>query len=146
MAGQKILILDDDPEIATLFALTLRQLGHEVSVCTRFEDARLQLTRACPDALLTDIRVGEYNGMQLAHLFRHRSPNGPLVVVTAYDDVVLQKEVKGLEGDYLVKPVSLGKLRAAFSPIKTASTDITKMPRVVIDAEASAFRPRARAR
>ena len=145
MAGQKILILDDDPEIATLFALTLRQLGNEVNVFTRFEDARHQLTEACPDALLTDIRVGEYNGIQLAHLFRHRSPNGPLVIVTAYHDVVLEKEVRGLEGDYLVKPVSLGRLRRAFDPMTVASRDIAKLPPVIND-EASTFRARARAR
>jgi DNA-binding response OmpR family regulator len=117
MAARKILVLDDDAEIATLFGLALRQAGNQVTVCTRFEEAREYLAQRSPDALLTDIRVGQYNGIQLVHLFRHRSPHGTVVIVTAFDDSVLEKEARALKAEYFVKPVPLAKVTRAFGEL-----------------------------
>jgi two-component system response regulator YesN len=86
-----------------------------VTVCTTFKEAREQLKRERPDTLLTDVRVGEYNGLQLAWLFRSYSPEGRLVVVTGYDDAVIKKEVGQLGGDFLLKPVDINRLKAAVS-------------------------------
>jgi two-component system response regulator AlgR len=114
MSGEKILILEDDPFVADIYARVLREEGNDVTVCTRFEDARTQLKHDPPDAMLTDIRVGGYNGLQLALLFRRQSPEGRVVVVTAYDDVVIRKEVGDIDGQFLVKPIKLAQLKNAF--------------------------------
>jgi two-component system, response regulator RegA len=113
MANGKILILEDDPFIAAMYGRALRRDGNDVTVCTTFKEAREQLKRDQPDTLLTDVRVGEYNGLQLAWLFRTYSPEGCLVVVTGYDDVVIRREVGELRGDFLLKPVEMNRLRTA---------------------------------
>lgn len=116
MPVAKILVLDDDPSVANLYARALREDGNDVTVCTRFEDAREHLRRDPPDAVLTDVRVGEYNGLHLALLFRRYSRDGRLVVVTGYDDTLIRKEVDQLHGEFLLKPVRMAQLKGAFAP------------------------------
>jgi ActR/RegA family two-component response regulator len=113
MTGGKILVLEDDPFIAAMYGRALRRDGHDVTVCTTFNEARKCLKHDPPDTLLTDVRVGEYNGLQLAWLFRSYSPDGRLVVVTGYDDVVIKKEVEKLGGDFLLKPIDINRLTTA---------------------------------
>jgi ActR/RegA family two-component response regulator len=113
MAATTILILEDDCEVAGVFARALRADGCDVTVCVGFEDARESLARSVPDAVLTDVRVGPYNGLQLAHLFRQKSPDGRVVVVTGFDDAMIRREVGWLNGEYLVKPVTVRDVRAA---------------------------------
>ena len=115
MPKGKILILEDDARVANAYAEALREDGNEVTVCTGFEEARDYMKKECPHALLTDIRVGQYNGLQLALLFRACCPDGRVVVVTGYDDAVLRNEVGALNADFLVKPVSLAQLRNLFA-------------------------------
>jgi DNA-binding response OmpR family regulator len=121
MPTGKILILEDDARVANAYAEALRQGGSEITVCTGFEEARDHLKKNCPDALLTDIRVGQYNGLQLALLFRAICPEGRIVVVTGHDDNVIRKEVRALGAEYLVKPVSLAQLRDLFGSARLAT-------------------------
>jgi DNA-binding NtrC family response regulator len=116
MSSGKILILEDDARVASAYAEALRNDGHDVTVCTGFEEARESLKGDRPDALLTDIRVREYNGLQLALLFREVCPDGRVVVVTGHDDGVIRSEAAALHAEFLVKPVSLAQLRNLFSP------------------------------
>lgn len=113
MAPEKILILEDDPDVARLFQVALSQDGNDVTVCQTFEQAREHLRHEQPDAVVTDVRVGEYNGLQLALLFRRHSPDGRVVVVTGYDDAVIRRDVGDLHGEFLLKPVDITDLRNA---------------------------------
>lgn len=115
MASGKILILEDDPEVAQIYAKALRADGNSVTVCAGFIEARERLRHDQPDAVLTDVRVGAYNGLQLALLFRQQSPAGRIVVVTGYDDTAIRKEVGDLHGEFLLKPVKVAQLKSAFS-------------------------------
>ena len=87
--------------------------GNDVTVCGTFEQAREHLRHEQPDAVVTDVRVGEYNGLQLALLFRRRSPEGRVVVVTGYDDAVLRRDVGAMHGEFLLKPVRITQLKNA---------------------------------
>jgi len=113
-----ILILEDEAVVANAYAEALRKVGHEVTVCTGFEEARECLKGACPDALLTDIRVRQYNGLQLALLFREKCPDGKIVVVSGHNDPVIRNEVASLRADFLVKPISLAQLRNLFTLVR----------------------------
>ena len=115
MTGRKILILEDDAVVANAYAEGLRVGGHHVIVCTGFEEARQSVREDCPDGVLTDIRVGQYNGLQLALLFHELCPKGVIVVVTGHDDPVIRSEVAALNAEFLVKPISLAQLRDLFS-------------------------------
>jgi DNA-binding NtrC family response regulator len=121
MTGGKILILEDDPHVARVYEKALREDGNNVTVCATFAEARECLRHDHPDAVLTDVRVGEYNGLQLALLFRKYSPDGRIVVVTGYDDRVIRKEVEELQAEFLLKPVRIAHLRDAFDAAKAGS-------------------------
>lgn len=121
MPKVNILILEDDLRVANAYAEALREDGNDVTVCTSFEEAREHLKKDCPDAVLTDIRVGQYNGLQLALLYRSVCPDGRVVVVTGYDDTVIRKEVSALHAEFLVKPVSLARLRSLFTSARLAT-------------------------
>ena len=113
----KILILEDEPSVAGLYRDVLRLAGNEVIVYHRFEDARAHLKRDVPDGLLTDVRVGEYNGLQLALLFRSLSPAGVILVVSGHDDPVIRKEAAAIDAEFLVKPVEFSRLTKHFSNV-----------------------------
>lgn len=115
MKSKRILILEDDLRVAEVFALTLRGAGHEVVVCNSFEQGRSELMRSLPDALLTDIRLGQYNGLQLAILYRSLVPEGIVVAVSGHDDPVIRRETDNLGAEFLTKPVSLESLKAVFA-------------------------------
>lgn len=113
VAADKILILEDDPDLARLFEVALSEHGNCVTVCGTFEQAREHLRHEQPDAVVADVRVGEYNGLQLALLFRSYSPEGRVVVVTGYDDAVIRRDVGAMHGEFLLKPVDIRALRHA---------------------------------
>ena len=114
MATNKILILDDNPPIAALYGAALESAGHPVVVCTSYEEARAFLKQEVPRGLLTDVRVGEYNGLQLAMFFRSQSPDGALLVVSGHDDVVIRREADQMNAGFLVKPLDMSSLIGFF--------------------------------
>jgi DNA-binding NtrC family response regulator len=121
MAGSKILILEDDASLAAVLGTVLRQMGNQVTVCTEFEDARTRLTDEPPDAVLTDVRVGAYNGLHLALLFRSMSPEGKVIVISGHDDPVIRKEAERMNAEFLLKPVGVFELESRFGNLPYSS-------------------------
>ena len=79
--------------------------------CTdRFDEARTALRTQTFDALITDVRLGAYNGLQLAVIARDTHPEISLIVFSGYDDPVLRHDAEQLGATYLVKPVSSSRL------------------------------------
>jgi DNA-binding NtrC family response regulator len=114
VANRKILVLDDDPTVAALYALALECAGHKVIVCTGFEEARDYVKEHILDGVLTDVRVGEYNGLQPAILFRSLSPSGALLIVSGHEDVVIRKEAEQMGATFLLKPIEMNDLARFF--------------------------------
>ena len=110
-----ILVLEDDRAVAELYSGALTLAGHTVRVFHVFDEARRELRLHLPDALLTDVRVGEYNGLQLALLYRMLSPNGRILVVSGHDDVMMRKEAANISADFFVKPIDMEFLIGFFA-------------------------------
>lgn len=114
---QPLLIVDDDESLLGLMATWLKQENYEIVTCSRYEDARQYLASQTPSALITDVRLGRYNGLQLALLVRDRQPDAAIVVVSAFDDPILKKEIDEIGGVFLSKPMRrdelVGTLRRA---------------------------------
>ena len=68
----------------------------------------LQTTRF--DALITDVRLGAFNGLQLAVIGRDTYPDIRLIVFSGFDDPVLRTEAEHVGATYMVKPVTGAKL------------------------------------
>ena len=114
--SRQILLVEDDG--ALLEALT-RALEtdeeQEVTACGTFEEARRRLREQSFDVLLTDVRLGAFNGIQLAVLAKDVNPATQLIVFSGFDDDVLRAEAAHLGAVYLVKPVYAAQLRELIS-------------------------------
>jgi DNA-binding response OmpR family regulator len=107
---QIVIVDDDDLALGTLHRL-VAHWGYDVVPFMTFEEARTFLTTRTPDALVVDVRLGSYNGLQLVHLAKQASPSMAVIAVSGFDDAVLRAEAEKAGATYLVKPVDIAKLR-----------------------------------
>ena len=102
--GKRVLVVDDDQSLLRMLGQMLTAGGYAVELCSSFEAAKHRLTHAPPDVLLTDVRLGAFNGLQLVILAKELSPNTTVIVMSAYDDATLRKEAARRGAAYLQKP------------------------------------------
>ena len=97
----RVLIVEDDAGIREGLAELLESAGYEAIAVDRFEFAQRLLRTNPPDVLITDIRLGEYNGL---HLIITAESFVPAIVISGFTDPVLQSEAEQLGATYLTKP------------------------------------------
>jgi CheY-like chemotaxis protein len=105
-----LLIVDDDSATREGLARLLSDDGFRVLTADSFERAVDSLKTKAPDLLLLDVRLGEFNGLQLL-VTAPRSI--PAIVMTGYADNVLERDARQLGAEYLVKPITHDSLLAA---------------------------------
>jgi DNA-binding response OmpR family regulator len=101
-----LLLVDDDLSLLGALSRFLSDSGFQVVPCSTFEDAKREIGMLRPDILITDVRLGAFNGLQLALLARDVRPDVRVVVFSGFDDPVLKDEARRIGASYLVKPVS----------------------------------------
>jgi two-component system, NtrC family, response regulator GlrR len=107
---KSVLIVDDDRQVLNYLAEVLSEGGYDTVACERFMDAKAQLSTTRPDLLLTDIRLGPYNGLQLAIYAQSRHAGIPIIVLTGYEDPTLRQEAAASGATFLLKPVKREEL------------------------------------
>jgi DNA-binding response OmpR family regulator len=103
----RILIVDDDIGYLMVTKDVLERGGHQVLLASTFEEGRRALRDETPDLLIADVRLGAFNGLQLIAMGPTRIPS---IVISGFDDSVLQAEARAFGADYLVKPVTAASL------------------------------------
>jgi DNA-binding NtrC family response regulator len=106
----RLLIVDDDIGLLDAMKRSLRESVQTVVACDTFERARQTLKDQSFDALITDVRLGAFNGLQLAVMARDMYPKMRLIVFSGFDDPVLRADAEQIGATYLVKPVVSGEL------------------------------------
>jgi DNA-binding NtrC family response regulator len=109
---QKILIVDDDASLLEALERSFLEAGQDVRAYSSFEEARRVLQTTRFDALITDVRLGAFNGLQLAVIGRDTYPDIRLIVFSGFDDPVLRTEAEHVGATYMVKPVTGAQLLA----------------------------------
>ncbi|MCW8918515.1 MAG: sigma-54 dependent transcriptional regulator [Gammaproteobacteria bacterium] len=106
------LIVDDEPDIRELLALTLSRMGLASSEAETLAEAHGLLQQRDFDLCLTDMRLPDGNGIELIrHLQQHR-PELPVAMITAHGKMEIAIEaLKAGAFDFLNKPVELQALR-----------------------------------
>ena len=107
---QRVLIVDDEPSLADAMKMAFERAGRYVVASRTFEDARNKLLTEDFDVLITDVRLGAFNGLQLAVIAHEQRPATRIIVFSGFDDPVLRQEATQLGAMYLVKPVSADQL------------------------------------
>jgi two-component system response regulator PilR (NtrC family) len=108
-----ILVVDDEPDLRTLYELTLLREGYRVETASSVQEARQQLKDHRFDAVITDMRLPDGFGMELLLDLRNQQRRERCVVMTAYGSA--ENAVEALRSgafDYLTKPVDLKQFRS----------------------------------
>ncbi|MDB5979207.1 MAG: sigma-54-dependent Fis family transcriptional regulator [Pseudomonas sp.] len=109
---QKILIVDDEPDIRELLEITLGRMKLDTRSARNVKEARDWLQREAFDLCLTDMRLPDGNGLELVQHIQQRHPQVPVAMITAYGS--LDTAINALKAgafDFLTKPVDLTRLR-----------------------------------
>jgi DNA-binding NtrC family response regulator len=106
-----VVIVDDDVSCLVAVEQILKHWGLDTRTFRAFEDARAYLSHARPAAVIVDVRLGNYNGLQLIHFSRQNSPDTQWLVVSGFDDPVLRSEADRLGATFFTKPLDLQRLR-----------------------------------
>ena len=106
----RVLVVDDQPEVLRTLAQLVASGGYEVVTLARFDEARQFIDDTPPDILITDVRLGAFNGLQLALHMRAARPEAPIVVLSAYEDAMIRSDSERLGARWLSKPVTRRQL------------------------------------
>lgn len=108
-----LLVIDDEPDLRTLYELTLLREGYELDTAGTVEEAIARLSERGYSAVITDMRLPDGTGLDvLAWLERQGRPEKALVI-TAFGSA--ENAVEALKAgayDYLTKPVDLRQFRS----------------------------------
>lgn len=140
---QKILIVDDDSNIAELISLYLTKEFYEVQIVGDGEKALKVFDTFQPNLILLDLMLPGMDGYQVCREIRTRS-NVPIIMLSAKGEVF--DKVLGLElgaDDYMIKPFDSKELVARvkavlrrFQPVKpdaSSSAKVVEYPNLVIN-------------
>lgn len=111
-AHPKILVVDDEPDLLTLYELSLLREGYQVSTAENLAQARICLQAQRFDLLITDMRLPDGQGMELLHELHAQQRTERSIVITAHGSA--QSAVQALRYgafDYLTKPVDIKQFR-----------------------------------
>ncbi|MEW6119368.1 MAG: sigma-54 dependent transcriptional regulator [Pseudomonadota bacterium] len=109
----RILLVDDEPDLLDLMELTLVKMGLETDRAASVTEARSKLAGGHYDLCLTDMRLGDGEGLEVIAAASALPVPVPVAVITAYGNA--GNAVAALKAgafDYLAKPVALDQLRA----------------------------------
>lgn len=126
----RLLVLEDEPDLAQALADFLRASGHAVDLAGRLEEARAALRGTEYDLLLLDLRLPDGDGLTLLRELRAVNRRTPVLIMTARD--LISERIAGLEAgadDYLVKPYDLHEMHARIQAIHRRASGNTEVER-----------------
>ncbi|BCH61682.1 DNA-binding response regulator [Agrobacterium vitis] len=112
MKGQRILVVDDEPQILRFLRPALAAAGYEVIEADTGKQALALVATAVPDLLILDLGLPDMDGKEVIAQLRHWNPI-PIIVLSARDREI--EKIAALDlgaDDYLEKPFGIGELTA----------------------------------
>jgi two-component system response regulator (stage 0 sporulation protein F) len=110
MANKKILIVDDEEHIRFLYSEELKEEGYDVITAESGHRLLERIKQEKPDLVVLDIKMVDYNGLDLLQDIRNEYYDLPVVLCTAYD--AFKEDIKSVAADfYVVKSFDLTELK-----------------------------------
>ncbi|CAM3161379.1 two-component system, OmpR family, response regulator [Paracoccus aminovorans] len=126
----RLLVVEDEPDLAEAVGAYLRAAGHAVDLAEGAEDAAAALAATDYDLLLLDLGLPDGDGLSLLRGLRGRGARVPVLIVTARDRIT--ERIAGLEAgadDYLVKPYDLDEMHARILAIHRRAAGTAEIER-----------------
>ena len=117
---RKILLVDDEEYIRRLYAEELSDEGYEVVTVATGHDLLRKINLSQPSVVILDIRLVDYDGLELLQEIRSRYYDLPVILCTAYD--TYKQDPKAFAADYyVIKSFDLSELKVMIG--KALETD-----------------------
>jgi DNA-binding response OmpR family regulator len=110
MAEKRILLVEDEPQLAKLLGLALDirlSSGHQVEILHLADEALIRLQHQRFDLVITDLSMPGMSGLDLIRHVRQVSPQTRTVLITAYGSPEVEEQARQLTAAYLFKPFDL---------------------------------------
>lgn len=134
-----ILVVSADAAVLSGRVTALRRSGFSARASASFPDARRTLEDGPPpEVLVTDVRLGPYNGLHLVAVARVEFPRTVAIVIGGQDHV-LEVEAAGLGARYLLAPVTPRELELTIAELLAVPRPKRRWPRKRLAAEVAAL-------
>ena len=106
----KILVVDDEEHIRLLYSEELTEAGYEVVTAADGYKLTERIEKEKPDLVILDIKMIDYNGLDLLQEIRNKFYDLPVILCTAYD--TFKEDIKSIAADfYVIKSFDLTELK-----------------------------------
>ena len=116
-----VLVVYADPEDRKRTVVVLEAAGYQVAAASNFEEAKQFLANETPDVLITDLRLGSYNGLHLVLRSRTDHLDMAALVTSRFPDPVLEAEAEREHPRFLLRPIGDAELLDAITNSLAAS-------------------------
>ena len=124
--GPRLLVVDDEPNIAEVVTMALRFNGFNVETAATGREALAAVSRFKPHLIVLDVMLPDMEGFEVASRLGAQRAGVPIIFLTARD--ATEDKVRGLTGggdDYMTKPFSLEELVARIRTILRRTGQVT---------------------
>jgi two-component system phosphate regulon response regulator PhoB len=134
---ERVLIVDDDPDIQRLVSYNLSQAGFDVAIAATGRKALEAVQKNPPDLIILDLMLPDVDGMEVCRSLRQRDSSRriPIVMLTARSEEI--DRVVGFElgaDDYVMKPFSPRELvlrvKSIFRRMKEERSDVLRVGKI----------------
>lgn len=126
---QKILVADDEDDLCLLYALDLRSEGYEVVTTSDGAGLIEMIRQHKPDLIVLDIRMGEYNGLDILQDIRKAYYNKPVILCSAYS--AFKYDLRSIAADYyVIKSGDLTELKTKIKMVLECTASLTTEKRI----------------
>jgi two-component system, OmpR family, KDP operon response regulator KdpE len=139
MSGQRVLVVDDEPQILRALSANLRGAGYDVTTAITGEDALANAAMRPPDAVILDLVLPDKSGTEVTRELRQWS-KAPVILLSAVGDE--SDKVAALDAgadDYVTKPFGidelLARLRAALRRSTASGDPVLQVGELKLDLE-----------
>jgi two-component system, NtrC family, response regulator len=111
MRNGRILVVDDEESLRRVVQVQLEQRGYEVATASSAEEALVQMSKAAPELVISDLRMPGKSGLDLLKEVRQLYPGTQVIMLTAFGTV--ENAVEAMQAGayhYVTKPVHFSEL------------------------------------
>ncbi len=125
-ARQRILVVEDQPDVRSVIQKYLSAFGFDVSEATDGMEAKELLSSQSFDLVLTDVNMPRFNGLQLLVHVKEQAPETQVILITGYATVEMAVEAMKLGAFiFLQKPIRLQALKEQVEKALALNLDST---------------------
>jgi two-component system, OmpR family, response regulator len=133
LTSMRILVIEDDPKIASFIVNGLKQSGFAVDHCSDGEEGLIRAQSISYDAAVVDIMLPKLDGLNLIRELRGKNIRTPVLILSA--KATVDDRVSGLQAggdDYLTKPFAFSELLARVQALIRRATQTPEPTRLVV--------------